>query len=365
MLTASAGWFKGAAEVVGKSRMFEQQLSKSAGGLSSKIAAAARERLDGLLSIGLENSGLLALKASRFRSTVGYLMESASAEEIEACQRALFDGAGWSGPNPVRSALIQSPECIVPLASKLVSCLTNDWLGYTGLPANIERYANEGASIVFVANQRFFTDSALIARGIDRVSPGRLVEFSCADSFPNHLTRALLQAGRSIVRTNESVHEAVAGEALQLAGSPWATMFQAMREGKWPLIFPEAQGFRDMEKRDERLMSKLLGKEVGRVADMHAFNPHVLAPLMTDTPETLGIDPQRVVLIPVKIANDGNVWPRYSICDEIDIIVKFGEGISLCELHQEFGRVGDLPSLIKAARFLRSAVHGLGETYLD
>ena len=317
------------------------------------------------LAGGFSRAGVLPQKIEWCLAEASSVINPLSLAQIKGVFAALCSGDGWSGAPNTRSALIESPPHLAELSAAVVRGLTRGFVGEKGLESNVLPHLEKGRHVVFVANQRFMTDSSIIAHLIGRSLPDQLVEFSCADSFPEPFSRAILQGGRSIIRTSESTSDTLVKPIEAISESPWNLLFKAMRGGHWPLLFPEALDYSAMQRWDAERQQLLMQGQGWMIPEALPFRGGAIGPLMTDVPETLGIDPARVAIIPVKVLYNGNVWHRYDLCEEIDTIVKFGRGIPLKFLHREFGRAGTRSSLREAADFLQERVLSLGSSYLD
>ena len=328
------------------------------------LSSARRAFLDTLAG-RFSRAGVFPQKIEWCLAEASSVSKQLSLVQIKGVFAALCSGEGWSGAPNTKSDLIDSPPHLAELSAAVVRGLTRGFVGEKGLETNVLPHVEKGRHVVFVANQRFMTDSGIIAHLIGRSLPDRLVEFSCADSFPDPFSRAILQGGRAIIRTSESTSDTLVRPVEAISESPWNHLFEAMRGGRWPLIFPEALDYSAMQRWDAERQELLMQGQGWMIPEALPFRGGAIGPLMTDVPETLGINPGRVVIIPVKVLYSGNVWHRYDLCEEIDTIVKFGRGIPLKFLHREFGRSGTRSSLREAADFLQERVLSLGSSYED
>jgi len=317
------------------------------------------------LEDSLRSNGLLAEKISWCTAQARKVLDGLSADEALRCHAALFGAPPWAANKTGKSSIVQSEPALAEICSAVARALAGLNLGSVGFEKNVEPLLKGGALPVFVANQRHMTDSALIAATLGDFARDKLVEFSCSDSFPNDFVRSLLQGGRTIVRTGQTVESALGQPLETLSGSPFAALFAAMRAGKAPLLFPEGQGIELMAQRAHRAFQHMLKGNGDRVPAINTFKPSAIAPLMTHDLETMGLDAEKIVVVPVRILNTGDFWHRYSVCDEIDTIVKFGTGMPLASLHAAFGRQGDIDGLRRLCAELHSSLLGIGESYLD
>lgn len=330
-----------------------------------RAANAERAAFHDALAHRFSEAGMYRQKIEWCLSEVSSITRTLSRMQLKNLSEALCAGEGWSATPQRRSVLVESPPLLAEISSAVVSALTRESIGQTGLHNNVMRHVEKGRHLVFISNNRHITDTAIVAHLLGRTLPDRLVEFSCHDSFPDPFTRAILQGGRTLVRTSDTVLDTVARPFKDLSGSPWENLFEAIRMGKWPILFPEALDCHLMKEWEAERKRLIMAGEGWLIPEAHPFKTGAIAPFMNDIPETLGIDPARVVFIPLKVLYSGNVWYRYDICEEMDTIVKFGRGIPLPFLRKEFGQREDRASHREAAEFVRDRVLSLGSSYQD
>lgn len=266
-----------------------------------------------------------------------------------------------NGPEP-RSALKSTPYSLSQVSRSVIRALTNDIIGSTGLHEHVLPHDKKDNLVVFVANQHSVADAAAISHVLDTLAPRRLVELSCSDSYPDARIRTLLQLGRVVVHTSETVESVLGTHLDQLSGSPVEKLLTATHtEGRWPLIFGEAQSCTALETRAERLRTDpfFLPPEIG------PFRWGSLQPWMTDTLEKCGVDPARVQIIPVRVLHTSQLLNARMSCqsEEASVLVKFGAATPLTELRQRFGTRGERRNLLLAASFMRDRIWDLGTDY--
>lgn len=317
--------------------------------------------LSSLILPALQESGLHGPKLEWIDAYCFPLLTQLPAELREEFCLALEQVSRSALIKPNHTFLQPSGPLPLFLAQTLIGALTRTNLGQKGLEDYVKPYVNTDQTLVLVANQRAWTDSAVVASVLEMIAYEKIVEVACRDSFPNPLVQGLFQGGRHVVHTPASVKQTFGAPLELLSGSPFQALCSAVRIGKWPLLFPEALNAAQIESTHQLRRQNL------HVPKTLPFSSHLFEPWMSDDLATCGVDPESVLFAPVKILDSewlpqpNGVLPN----EEFDTIVKFGKPIPLVELKERFSHIDPCKRASAVAQYLRQAVEGLGEHYLD
>lgn len=317
--------------------------------------------LSSLILPALKNSGLHGPKLEWIDAYCSPLCTRIPADIRHDLRLAVEHMSRSASTRPTHTFLQPSDPLLLLLTQTLIGALTRNNLGQKGFDEHVKPYANTGETLVFVANQRAWTDSAVVASVMEMVAHDKLVEVTCRDSFPDRLTQGLFQGGRHVVHTPASVKETFGSSLDLLSGSPFQALCSASRIGKWPLLFPEALNVSQLASIHQSRGS------AANVPKVFPFSAHLFEPWMSGDLKTCGVDPESVLFVPVKInASEWLPHPNgFLPNEEFDTLVKFSKPIPLVKLKENFFHLGPDELSEATARYLRQAVQELGEDYLD
>lgn len=272
---------------------------------------------------------------------------------------------GSPAPNPPKDRRLDPAIMAASVAAAaIVRGLSADNISAWRFEEHVLPHIRENHLLVLVANQNSFCDSAVISYLLGEHGPRRLIELCASNSFPNYFVRTVLQRGRPSVVVDQTLTAELGPCEVPLANGGIGGLLHAMRDNRWPLIFPEARVFELSEGSHD------LGAHAELLEDRDPVQPFkfgFMHPFLSTGPETLGVDPARVYFMPVKVLDTDDLWnPNGCIPnDEFDTIVKFGRAVPLATLRADFNGRDLLANARNAASYLRGLVIGLGRDHLD